>query len=408
MGENLDLKNIYFDYQATAPIDSRVLEAMMPTMTTEFGNPASKTHSFGWNAEKLLEKARKQVADLINADAKDIVFTSGATESNNLAIKGVARFNKNEKNHIITTKIEHKCVLESCKYLELNEGFKITYLNVDKDGLIDLEQLEKSITDKTVLVSVMCVNNEIGTIQDIENIGKICRKHNVYFHTDCAQAFGKIPLDVEKMNIDLMSISGHKIYGPKGVGALYVRRKPRVKMEAIIHGGGQERGLRSGTAPVFLDVGLGEASAIAMKEMESDSKRIKTFADKIIKEFLSMKEVYLNGSATKRWFGCLNFTFAGVEGESIIMGLKNIAVSSGSACTSATLDPSYVIKAIGVDDAFAHSSIRIGLGRFTTEQEVDYLIKKMKNVVEHLRKMSPLWEMMENGVDLTKIKWLEK
>jgi cysteine desulfurase len=402
----MEKERIYFDYQATTPLDKRVLEAMMPTMTYEFGNAGSKTHSFGWEAEKLVEKARQQVADVIGADAKDIVFTSGATESNNLAIKGVARFNKEEKNHIITTKIEHKCVLETCKYLNLKENFSTTFLDVDRDGLINLDELHNAITDKTVLVSVMAVNNEIGSMQDLKSIGKICREKGVYFHTDCAQAFGKVPLNVDEMNIDLLSISGHKIYGPKGVGALYARRNPRVKIEPIIHGGGQERGLRSGTSPVFLIVGLGVAAEIAKNDMDADAKRTKDFADKIIKELTSMKAVYLNGSAKQRWFGCLNFTFSGIEGESIIMGLKNIAVSSGSACTSATLEPSYVIKAIGVGDELAHSSVRIGLGRFTTAEEVDYLIDKVKGVVEHLRKMSTLWEMIENGVDLSTVKWL--
>jgi cysteine desulfurase len=401
------MSNIYFDYQATTPMDKRVLEAMTPAMTYEFGNAGSKTHAFGWEAEKLMENARKQTADVVGADPRDIIFTSGATESNNLAIKGVARFNRDEKNHIVTTKIEHKCVLESCRYLEMKEGFGVTYLDVDRDGLINLEDLRNAITDKTVLVSVMGVNNEIGVIQDLKSIGKICREKNTYFHTDCAQAYGKIPLNVEEINADLLSISGHKIYGPKGIGALYVRRNPRVKMGAIIHGGGQERGLRSGTSPVFLIVGMGKAAELAMAEMDSEAKRIEKLADKIIGEFTAMKKVYLNGSRERRWPGCLNFTFSGVEGESLIMGLKNIALSSGSACTSATLDPSYVIKAIGVGDELAHSSIRIGLGRFTTEAEVDYLISRVKEVVEHLRGMSSLWEMMENNVDFSAIKWLK-
>lgn len=396
---------IYFDYQATTPMDKRVLDAMMLTMTEEFGNAHSKNHIFGWKAEEYVETARKQIADLINADTKDIIFTSGATESNNLAIKGVAKFNKNEKNHIITTKIEHKCVLESCKYLELKEGFDITYLNVDKDGIINLEELKNVITDKTVLVSIMAVNNEIGVIQPLKEIGKICREKNVYFHTDCAQAFGKISLDVEEMNIDLMSISAHKIYGPKGIGALYVRRKPRVKMEAIINGGGQERGLRSGTLAVPLIVGFGKASELAKNEMQKDNEKIKQFAELMKKEFLQMKKVYLNGSWEHRYYGCMNFSFAGIEGESLMMAIKNIAVSSGSACTSGDLEPSYVIKAIGTDEELAHSSIRIGLGRFTTEEEVSYLIERIKIEVEKLREMSPLWEMMENNVDLKKIKW---
>lgn len=399
---------LYFDYQATTPLDKRVLDEMMLTMTTEFGNAHSKSHSFGWEAEKLVEKARKQVADVIGADAKDIIFTSGATESNNLAIKGVARFNKSDKkNHIITVQTEHKCVLESCKYLELKEGFEVTYLSVGNDGLINLEELKNAITDKTILVSVMGVNNEIGVIQDLKSIGKICREKGVYFHTDCAQAFGKIPLNVDEMNIDLMSISGHKIYGPKGIGALYVRRKPRVKIEAIINGGGQERGLRSGTLAVPLIVGLGKASQLMLEDGEEDKQRINKFADQIINEFLQIKKVDLNGSLEHRWKGCLNFSFAGVEGESLMMAINDIAVSSGSACTSATLDPSYVIKAIGTKDELAHSSIRVGLGRFTTQEEVDYFIKRVKEELPKLRNMSPLWEMMENNVDLSKIKWKE-
>lgn len=399
------MKNIYFDYQATTPMDKRVLDKMMLTMTEEFGNAHSKNHAFGWKAEEFVEEARKYIAEVINAQSMDIIFTSGATESNNLAIKGVARFNKGEKNHIITVKTEHKCVLESCRYLEKKEGFNITYLNVGTDGLINLKELKNAITDKTILVSVMGVNNEIGVIQDLKSIGKICREKGVYFHTDCAQAFGKIPLDVEEMNIDLMSISGHKIYGPKGIGALYIRRKPRVKIEAIINGGGQERGLRSGTLAVPLIVGFGEASRIAKLEMENDGKRIKILADKIINSFTKMKKVYLNGSLKNRWYGCLNFSFTGIEGESLMMATKDIAVSSGSACTSADLEPSYVIKAIGTKDEFAHSSIRIGLGRFTTEEEVNYLIKRYSEEVPRLRDMSPLWEMMENNVDLSKIKW---
>lgn len=397
---------LYLDYQATTPLDKRVLDEMMLTMTTEFGNVHSKSHSFGWEAERLVEKAREQVANVIGADAKDIIFTSGATESNNLAIKGVARFNKSDKkNHIITVQTEHKCVLESCRYLELKEGFKITYLSVGSDGLINLEELKNAITDNTILVSVMGVNNEIGVIQDLKSIGKICRERGVYFHTDCAQAFGKIPLNVDEMNIDLMSISGHKIYGPKGIGALYVRRKPRVKIEAIINGGGQERGLRSGTLAVPLIVGLGKASQLMQEDGEKDKQKIDKFANQIINEFSKIKKVDLNGSLEHRWMGCLNFSFAGVEGESLMMAINDIAVSSGSACTSATLDPSYVIKAIGTKDELAHSSIRVGLGRFTTQEEVDYFIKRVKEELPKLRDMSPLWEMMENNVDLSKIKW---
>ncbi|MDR1499032.1 MAG: IscS subfamily cysteine desulfurase [Rickettsiales bacterium] len=397
---------IYLDYQATTPLDKRVLDEMMPTMTIEFGNAGSKSHSFGWEAEKYVENARRKVASVIGADAMDVIFTSGATESNNLAIKGVARFNKTAvKNHIITTKIEHKCVLETCKYLGLKEGFDITFLNVDEKGLISLDELKNAISERTILVSIMCVNNEIGTIQPLKEIGKICRERGVYFHTDCAQAFGKIPLDVDEMNIDLLSLSGHKIYGPKGVGALYIRRKPRVKIEAIIHGGGQERGLRSGTLAVPLIVGLGKAAGLAKDEMQQDKERIDEMADRIIDEFSKLNKVYLNGDLEHRWKGCLNFSFAGVEGESLMMAINDVALSSGSACTSSTLDPSYVIQAIGVKDELAHSSLRIGLGRFTTKKEVEYLIQKVKTELQKLRDMSPLWEMMEKGVDFSKIKW---
>ncbi len=400
------MKRVYFDYQSTTPLDKRVLDEMMLTMTEEFGNAASKSHSFGWEAEKYVENARAKIANVIGADAKDIIFTSGATESNNLALKGTARFNKSEeKNHIITVKTEHKCVLESCKYLQLKEGFEVTYLNVDKNGLIDINELTNAITEKTILVSIMGVNNEIGVIQPLKEISKICKEKGVYFHTDCAQAFGKIPLNVDEMNIDLMSISGHKIYGPKGIGALYVRRKPRVRIEAIINGGGQERGLRSGTLAVPLIVGFGKAAELAQQEMQQDKEKIDKLADKMIAEFLKLDKVYLNGSLEHRWKGCLNFSFAGVEGESLMMAINNVAVSSGSACTSATLDPSYVIQAIGTQQELAHSSLRIGLGRFTTEEEVDYFIKRVKEELPKLREMSPLWEMMEQGVDFSKIKW---
>lgn len=401
-------KNLYFDYQATTPMDRRVLDEMMESMTTEFGNAHSKSHIFGWNAENMVEKARKKVADVIGADPKDIIFTSGATESNNTIIKGIARFFKGEKNHIITTKIEHKCVLESCRYLEAKEGFKITYLNVNKDGLIDLEELKNAITDKTVLVSVMAVNNEIGTIQPIKEIGEICKEKGVYFHSDCAQAFGKIPLNVDDMNIDVMSISAHKIYGPKGIGAMYIRRNnPRVKLEPLIHGGGQERGLRSGTLAVPLIVGFGKAAELMQNELQENFEKMKKFATKMKDELLKIKKVYLNGSWEHRYYGCMNFSFAGIEGESLMMRIKDIAVSSGSACTSGDLEPSYVIKAIGTDPELAHSSLRIGMGRFTTEEEVDYLIRRIKEEVPKLRDMSPLWEMMENNVDLSKIKWKE-
>lgn len=402
----MENRNIYFDYQATTPMDRRVLDAMMPTMTSEFGNAGSKSHIFGWEAEKYVNKARKQVANVVGAEAEDIIFTSGATESNNLAIKGTMRFNKNEaKNHIVTVKTEHKCVLETCNYLKFKEGVEVTFLNVKENGIIDLDNLKNAITNRTIMISIMGVNNEIGVIQPLKEIGAICREKGVYFHTDCAQAFGKIPLNVEEMNIDLMSISGHKIYGPKGIGALYVRRKPRVKMEAQMHGGGQERGLRSGTLAVPLIVGIGKAAEIAELEMDKDREKITKLANRMIDGLLKLDKVYFNGDRSNRWLGCLNFSFAGIEGESLMMAINNVAVSSGSACTSSDLEPSYVIEAIGTKPEMAHSSMRIGIGRFTTEDEVDYFIKRIKEEVIRLRSMSSLWEMMENNVDLSKIKW---
>lgn len=402
----MEKKRIYFDYQATAPMDRRVLDEMMPTMTSEFGNAGSKSHVFGWEAEKYVDKARRQVADVIGADDKDIIFTSGATESNNLAIKGVMRFNRNKiKNHIVTVKTEHKCVIETCKYLQTKDNFEVTFLDVEPNGIINLNKLKEAITDKTIMVSIMGVNNEIGVIQPLKEIGEICREKNVYFHTDCAQAFGKIPLNVDEMNIDLMSISGHKIYGPKGIGALYVRRKPRVRIEAQMHGGGQERGLRSGTLAVPLIVGIGKAAEIAKEEMWIDKERISKLSDKMIDSILKIDKTYLNGDRLNRWPGCLNFSFAGIEGESLMMAINNVALSSGSACSSSDLEPSYVIEAIGTSPEMAHSSIRVGIGRFTTEEEVDYFIKRIHEEVPRLREMSPLWEMMENNVDLSKIKW---
>ena len=402
----MEKKRIYFDYQATAPMDKRVLDEMMPTMTNEFGNAGSKSHVFGWEAEKYVDKARRQVADVIGADDKDIIFTSGATESNNLAIKGVMRFNRNKiKNHIVTVKTEHKCVIETCKYLQTKDNFEVTFLDVEPNGIINLNKLKEAITDKTIMVSIMGVNNEIGVIQPLKEIGEICREKNVYFHTDCAQAFGKIPLNVDEMNIDLMSISGHKIYGPKGIGALYVRRKPRVRIEAQMHGGGQERGLRSGTLAVPLIVGIGKAAEIAKEEMWIDKERISKLSDKMIDSILKIDKTYLNGDRFNRWPGCLNFSFAGIEGESLMMAINNVALSSGSACSSSDLEPSYVIEAIGTSPEMAHSSIRVGIGRFTTEEEVDYFIKRIHEEVPRLREMSPLWEMMENNVNLSKIKW---
>lgn len=395
---------IYLDYQATTPMDPRVIDAVTKTMREDFGNPHSRTHAFGWKSEEMVEIARRQVADLINAEAKEIFFTSGATESNNLAIKGVARFYGKEKNHIITVATEHKCVINSARDLE-SEGFASTFLPVKKNGLIDLNQLEAAITDKTCLVSVMSVNNEIGVIQPIAEIGAICRKKGVFFHTDAAQAFGKIPLDVEAMNIDLMSISGHKIYGPKGIGAIYIRRKPRVRIKSLFSGGGQERGIRSGTVPMPLVVGLGLAAEIAKNEMENDLARIKKLSDRFFEKVTKSTHIYLNGDATSRYPGNLNFSFAGIEGESMIMAIKNLAVSSGSACTSSSLEPSYVLHALGVDEELAHTSIRFGIGRFTTEEEIDFAANLISEKVDKLRSFSPLWEMMQEGIDIKSINW---
>ncbi len=396
---------IYLDYQATTPMDPRVLDKMLPYFTEKFGNPHSRSHAYGWEAEAACELAREQVASLIGATEKEIVFTSGATESNNIAIKGVARFYKDKKNHIITPVTEHKCVLDSCRHLE-QEGFEVTYLPVQPNGLVDLEQLKAAIKDNTLLVSVMAVNNEIGVIQPLAEIGKICRERGVFFHTDAAQGFGKIPLDVEAMNIDLMSISGHKIYAPKGIGALYVRRRPRVRLEPLFSGGGQERGFRSGTLPTPQVVGLGEAAAIAKLEMGKDAEHVRRLFNKFADATLDgMKDVYLNGDREKRWLGNLNISFAYVEGESMIMAIKDLAVSSGSACTSASLEPSYVLRALGVNEELAHTSIRFGFGRFTTDEEVDYAINLIKNSVGKLREMSPLWEMVQEGIDISKIEW---
>ena len=396
---------IYLDYQATTPMDPRVLEAMMPYFTYKFGNPHSRSHSYGWEAEEGVEKARAQVAKLIGADEKEVIFTSGATESNNLAIRGVAEFYKDRKNHIVTTVTEHKCVLDTCRHLE-QQGFEVTYLPVQKNGLIDLDALRAAITDKTVVVSIMAVNNEIGVIQPLTEIGKICREKKTFFHTDAAQAAGKIPLDVEAMNIDLMSISGHKIYGPKGIGALYVRRKPRVRLVPLIVGGGQERGFRSGTLPTPLCVGIGEAAEIAMKEMDAESKRLTKLQARMLKGLNDkLTDIHVNGDLEHRIPGNLNIGFAYVEGESLMMGIKGLSVSSGSACTSASLEPSYVLRALGVEEDMAHTSLRIGLGRFTTEQEVDTAVDELVRHVKKLRAMSPLWEMAQEGVDIKSIEW---
>ena len=396
---------IYLDYQSTTPVDPRVLEEMLPYFQSNFGNPHSRSHAFGWEAEHATEKAREQVAQLINANSKELIFTSGATESNSLALTGLAEFYGDKKNHIITTVIEHKCVLDTCRHLE-EKGFKITYLPVQANGLIDLQQLKEAITDKTLVVSIMAVNNEIGVIQPLEEIGKLCRDKGAFFHTDIAQAFGKINIDVEKYNIDLASISGHKIYGPKGIGALYVRRRPRVRLTPLIHGGGQERGMRSGTLPTPLVVGLGKAAEIAGQDMEKDTKHIEYLFDKFLKAIVNdVPEVYLNGDLEHRYKGNINLSFAYIEGESMILAIKDLAVSSGSACTSASLEPSYVLKALGVSEDMAHTSIRFGFGRFTTELEVDFAIALIKEKIDNLRELSPLWEMVQEGVDLEKIQW---
>jgi len=396
---------IYLDYQSTTPMDPRVIDVMVKTMKEDYGNPHSRTHALGWKAEELVEIARKQVASLIGADPKEIFFTSGATESNNIAVKGIAHFyGATGKNHIITTYTEHKCIINSARDLE-QEGFSVTFLPVQQNGLIDLKELEAAITDKTCLVSIMTVNNEIGVIQPIKEIGALCRKKGAYFHTDAAQAFGKIPLNVDEMNIDLMSISGHKIYGPKGVGALYIRRKPRVRIKSIISGGGQERGIRSGTLATPLVVGLGKASEIAKNEMQQDYDHTKRLSDKLYQGIMETTQVFLNGDKEHRFPGNLNFSFAGIEGESMIMAIKDLAVSSGSACTSSSLEPSYVLHSLGVEDELAHTSIRFGIGRFTTEEEIDYAINLIKTKVQKLRDLSPLWEMMQEGIDIKSINW---
>ena len=396
---------IFLDYQSTTPCDPRVLEAMMPYFTQKFGNPHSRSHAFGWEAEEATEIARAQVARLIHADAKEIIFTSGATEANNIALKAVGAFYKDKKNHIITVVTEHKCVLDSARHMEM-QGFEVTYLPVEKTGLINLETLKAAIKPNTLMVSIMAVNNELGVIQPLHEIGKITREHNVFFHTDAAQAFGKIPLDVEAMNIDLMSISGHKIYAPKGIGALYVRRRPRIRLESLFSGGGQERGMRSGTLPTPLVVGLGKAAEIAGAEMQEENARLHYLGNKFLKAVMDdVPDVFMNGDREQRIPGCINLSFAYIEGESMIMAIKNLAVSSGSACTSASLEPSYVLRAIGVGEELAHTSIRFGIGRFTTEAEIDEAIRIVTGSIEKLRAMSPLWEMVQEGVDISKIEW---
>jgi len=402
----------YLDFSATTPIDPRVLDAMLPYMIGSYGNAHSRTHSFGWESERAVEHAREQVANLIGAaSSKEIIFTSGATESNNLAIKGIAHFygKSSKKRHVITTQTEHKCVLDSCRHLE-QEGFTVTYLPVQHStGLIDMDELREAINpNETVLVSIMAVNNEIGTRQPIEQIGALCRENKVFFHTDAAQMLGKMPINVDQMNIDVMSMSSHKIYGPKGIGALYVRRRPRVRLEPLFSGGGQERGLRSGTLPHTLCVGFGAACQLASEEMDIDREWTNHLSNKLQRGIESrIPEVSQNGHPDLRYPGCLNYSFAYVEGESLLMALKNVAVSSGSACTSASLEPSYVLRALGVGDELAHSSIRFGIGRFTTEEEIDFVLDLLEKHVSRLREMSPLWEMVQEGIDLKEIQWTQ-
>ncbi|CRG86113.1 cysteine desulfurase [Talaromyces islandicus] len=397
---------IYLDMQATTPTDPRVLDAMLPFLTGLYGNPHSRTHAYGWETEKAVEEARSHIASLIGADPKEIIFTSGATESNNMSIKGVARFfgRSGKKKHIITTQTEHKCVLDSCRHLQ-DEGFEVTYLPVQNNGIINMDDLKAAIRPDTALVSIMTVNNEIGVIQPIEEIGKLCRANKVFFHTDGAQAVGKIPIDVNKWNVDLMSISGHKIYGPKGIGACYVRRRPRVRLDPLITGGGQERGLRSGTLAPHLAVGMGEACRIAKSDMEYDTAHVKRLSKRLLDGLLAMEHTSQNGDPDRHYPGCVNVSFAYIEGESLLMALKDIALSSGSACTSASLEPSYVLRALGNSDENAHSSIRFGIGRFTTEAEIDYVLKAVTDRVHFLRELSPLWELVQEGIALDSIQW---
>ncbi|KAJ5668603.1 Cysteine desulfurase [Penicillium maclennaniae] len=397
---------IYLDMQATTPLDPRVLDAMLPYLTGIYGNPHSRTHAYGWESEKAVEQAREHIANLIGADPKEIIFTSGATESNNMSLKGVARFfgRSGKKKHIITTQTEHKCVLDSCRHLQ-DEGFEVTYLPVQNNGLIRMSDLEAAMRPDTAIVSIMAVNNEIGVIQPMEEIGKLCRSKKIFFHTDGAQAVGKIPLDVNKLNIDLMSISSHKIYGPKGIGACFVRRRPRVRLEPIISGGGQERGLRSGTIAPHLVVGFGEACRLAAQDMEYDTKHVERLSKRLSSALLSMEHTTLNGDPKAHYPGCVNISFAYVEGESLLMALNDIALSSGSACTSASLEPSYVLRALGSSDESAHSSIRFGIGRFTSDSEIDYVLKAVQDRVHFLRELSPLWELVQEGIDLNTIEW---
>ena len=396
---------IYLDYSATTPVDPRVAAKMIPWLTEHFGNPASRSHAFGWDADKAVEEARENVARLVNADSKEIVWTSGATETNNLAIKGAAHFYAGTKGkHLITVMTEHKAVLDTMRELE-REGFEVTYLTPEPNGLVDLEKFKAAIRPDTVLASVMFVNNEIGVIQDIAAMGEICRSKGVIFHVDAAQATGKVEIDLQKLKVDLMSFSAHKTYGPKGIGALYVRRKPRIRLEAQMHGGGHERGMRSGTLPTHQIVGMGEAFRIAREEMATENERIRMLRDRLYKGLSEMEETVVNGDMERRIPGNLNISFAYVEGESLMMAIKDVAVSSGSACTSASLEPSYVLKALGRNDELAHSSIRFTIGRFTTQEEIDYTIDLVKQQVTKLREMSPLWEMVKSGIDLNTVQW---
>lgn len=397
---------IYLDYSATCPVDPRVAEKMMQCLTMDglFGNPASRSHRFGWQAEEAVDLARNQVAELIGADPREIVFTSGATESNNLAIKGIAHFYSGKGKHIVTSKTEHKAVLDTCRQLE-REGYEVTYLEPMPNGLFTLEQIEGALRDDTILVSIMHANNEIGVVQDIAAIGELCRSRKILLHVDAVQSVGKIPVDVEALKVDLLSMSAHKVYGPKGIGALYVRRKPRVRLEAQMHGGGHERGMRSGTLATHQIVGMGEAFRIAKEEMASESQHIMALRQRLWDGIKNIEEVYINGDLDQRVPGNLNVSFAYVEGESLIMALKDLAVSSGSACTSASLEPSYVLRALGLNDELAHSSIRFSIGRFTTEEEIDYAIKLICDSIGRLREMSPLWEMFKDGVDLNTVEW---
>lgn len=400
----MSVKPVYFDYSATTPVDPRVVDKMVPWLYEHFGNPASRSHAFGWEAEAAVEQARADVAELVNADPREIVWTSGATESNNLAIKGAAQFYAERGKHIITVKTEHKAVLDPCREME-RRGFDVTYLDVMENGLVDLDAFKAAIRPDTVLVSVMFVNNEIGVIQDVESIGEICRERGIVFHVDAAQATGKVAIDLQKLKVDLMSFCAHKTYGPKGVGALYIRRKPRIRIEAQMHGGGHERGFRSGTLPTHQIVGMGESFKLARQEMGTENERIRMLRDRLWNGISQIEEVYLNGDLERRIPHNLNVSFNYVEGESLIMAVKELAVSSGSACTSASLEPSYVLRALGRNDELAHSSIRFTLGRFTTEQEVDFAVNLLKARVQKLRDMSPLWEMAQEGIDLNSVQW---